>query len=138
MDPIRLTSKIVVFDVGGRVPVELPWNAGSELAKVTGALATLPNASAIDKQGNLYLADTGLAGATLAPKLEARPGVVMIPNGRSITRLRPAASCEPAVHRDTRRAGRHRDLSDRRHHPREHRGGGREASRCRPKAACGG
>src|SRR5262245_50867249 len=80
-DPARLTSKIIVFNVDGRILGEVPWSAGSVLAKVTGAPATLPNAAAFDKQGNLYLADTGLAGATLEPKLEARPGVVMIPHG---------------------------------------------------------
>ena len=80
-DPARLTSKIVVFDVNGKVLGEIPWNGGSALAKLTGAPATLPNAAGFDKQGNLYLTDTGIAGATLEPKLETRPGVVMIPHG---------------------------------------------------------
>jgi hypothetical protein len=77
----RLTSKILIFDVDGRILGEIPWAAGSFLAKVTGAPATLPNAAAFDRDGNLYLADTGLAGGTLQPKLETRPGVVMIPHG---------------------------------------------------------
>ena len=80
-DPGRLTSKIVVFDVDGKILGEIPWGAGSLLANVTGAPATLPNAAAFDRDGNLYLADTGLAGGTLQPKLETRPGVVMIAHG---------------------------------------------------------
>src|SRR5262245_47493494 len=80
-DPARLTSKIVVFDVDGHVLGAIPWSPGSALAKLTGAPATLPNAAAFDRHGNLYVTDTGLAGATLEPKLEARPGVVMIPHG---------------------------------------------------------
>jgi hypothetical protein len=80
-DPTRLTSRIVVFNVDGQILGEIPWNEGAVLSKVTGAPATLPNAAAFDRQGNLYLTDTGLAGGTLEPKLEARPGVVMIPHG---------------------------------------------------------
>ena len=80
-DPGRLTSKILIFDADGKILGEIPWNAGSLLAKVTGAPATLPNAAAFDRDGNLYLADTGLAGGTLQPKLETRPGVVMIAHG---------------------------------------------------------
>jgi hypothetical protein len=80
-DPSRLTSKMVVFNVDGRVLGEIPWNAGSALSKIAGVPATLPNAAAFDKQGNLYVTDTGFAGATLEPKLEGRPGVIMIPHG---------------------------------------------------------
>src|SRR5262245_22421066 len=80
-DPTRLTSKIVVFNVDGQILGEIPWSEGSMLSKVAGAPATLPNAAAFDRQGNLYLTDTGLAGGTLEPKLEARPGIVMIPHG---------------------------------------------------------
>jgi hypothetical protein len=80
-DPARLTSKIIVFNIGGQILGEILWNEGSALSKVTGAPATLPNAAAFDRQGNLYLTDTGLAGGTLEPKLETRPGVVMIPHG---------------------------------------------------------
>jgi hypothetical protein len=79
-DPARLTSKIVVFNVDGRVLGELPWNAGSMLAKVSGAPATLPNAAAFDKQGNLYVTDTGLGGGAVEPKLETRPGIIMVPH----------------------------------------------------------
>jgi len=79
-DPARLTSKIVVFNVDGKVLGELPWNAGSALAKATGAPATLPNAAAFDRQGNLYVTDTGIGGGSVEPKLETRPGVVMIPH----------------------------------------------------------
>jgi DNA-binding beta-propeller fold protein YncE len=79
-DPTRLTSKIVVFDVDGRVLGEIPWNAGSMLAKTGRAPATLPNAAAFDRQGNFYVTDTGLGGGAVEPKLETRPGVMMIPH----------------------------------------------------------
>jgi hypothetical protein len=80
-DPARLTSKMLVFNVDGRVLGEIPWNAGSTLAKISGAPATLPNGAAFDKQGNLYVTGTGFAGGTLEPKLAGHPGVVMIPHG---------------------------------------------------------
>jgi hypothetical protein len=71
-DPGRLTSKLVAFDVEGRVLGEIPWTAGSVLAKAGGGAATLPNAAGFDKTGHLYVADTGLAGG--------KPGVMMIPH----------------------------------------------------------
>ncbi len=74
----RLASGIVVFDVDGNSLGKLAWNAGSLLAKASGAPATLPNALGFDKQGNLYIAETGLGGASLEPKLDTRPGVLMI------------------------------------------------------------
>ncbi len=79
-DPKRLTSKIVVFDVDGNILGEIPWDANSALAKISGAPATLPNAAAFDHEGNFYVTDTGLAGATLEPKLDTRPGILMIPH----------------------------------------------------------
>src|SRR5262245_26600895 len=80
-DVSRLTSKIVVFNVDGQVLGEIPWSTGSALAKAIGAPATLPNAAGFDKQGNLYIADTGIGGPSVEPKLETKPGVVMIPHG---------------------------------------------------------
>jgi hypothetical protein len=78
--PSRLTSKIVAFDVDGKILGEIPWNAGSVLAGVTGAPATLPNAAAFDAEGNLYLSDTGFGAKTVKPAITARPGVVMVPH----------------------------------------------------------
>jgi hypothetical protein len=80
-DPTRLDSGIIAFDVDGKILGKIPWNAGSFLAKLTGAPATLPNAAAFDRHGNLYVTDTGIGGGTLQPKLDTRPGVVMIPHG---------------------------------------------------------
>lgn len=77
-DPRRLTSKILVFDVDGKILGQIPWDAESALARVTGAPATLPNAAAFDRDGNFYVTDTGLGGATLRPNLQAKPGVLMI------------------------------------------------------------
>ena len=79
-DPERLTAKIVAFDIDGKILGEIPLGAGSVLAKISGAPATLPNAAGFDKDGNFYVADTGIGGATVEPKLDTRPGIFMIPN----------------------------------------------------------
>ena len=79
-DPSRLTSKLIGFDIDGKILGEIPWNAGSALAKISGAPGTLPNAAGFDKEGNLYVADTGIGGATVEPKLDTRPGIFMIPH----------------------------------------------------------
>jgi hypothetical protein len=78
-DPKRLHSKLVVFNPDGKVLGEIRWDEGSVLAQTTGAPATLPNAAGFDQEGNLYVADTGIGGPTVEPKLETKPGVVMIP-----------------------------------------------------------
>jgi hypothetical protein len=72
-DPRRLTSKLVVFDVDGKILGEIGWDADSPLARVTGGPATLPNAAGFDTDGNLYVADSGIGGG--------RPGLLMIPHG---------------------------------------------------------
>ena len=64
----------------GKILGQIPWDAESALARVTGAPATLPNAAAFDKDGNFYVTDTGLGGATLRPSLQTKPGVLMIPH----------------------------------------------------------
>jgi hypothetical protein len=71
-DPTRLTSKIVVFDVTGKILGEIPWTVNSFLASIGGGPATLPNAAGFDRQGNFYVSDTGLANGS--------PGVFMIPH----------------------------------------------------------
>jgi hypothetical protein len=72
-DPGRLTSKIVVFDVNGKILGEIPWTVNSFLAGIGGGPATLPNAAGFDREGNFYVSDTGLANGS--------PGVFMIPHG---------------------------------------------------------
>jgi len=71
-DPARLTSKIVVFDVDGKILGEIPWSVNSLLASLAGGPATLPNADGFDRDGNFYVSDTGLANGS--------PGVFMIPH----------------------------------------------------------
>jgi hypothetical protein len=77
-DPKRLTSKIVGFDIDGKILGEIPWDADSVLAQISGAPGTLPNAAGFDKAGNFYVADTGIGGATVEPKLDTRPGIFML------------------------------------------------------------
>ena len=53
---------------------------GSAFEKISGAPATLPNAAGFDKEGNLYVADTGIAGAAFTPPVKVAGGVWMIPH----------------------------------------------------------
>jgi hypothetical protein len=79
-DPNVLNPKIVAFNADGKVLGVITLGAGSAAAKVSGVVATLANALAFDKQGNLYLADTGIAGGLFEPPLTTKGGgVYMFP-----------------------------------------------------------
>ncbi|MGH8692759.1 MAG: hypothetical protein ACREVM_00800, partial [Burkholderiales bacterium] len=77
----RMDPKLLVFDVDGRIVGEIKMGLGSPFEKLSGAPATLPNAAGFDKDGNLYVADTGIAGAAFTPPVKVAGGVWMIPHG---------------------------------------------------------
>jgi hypothetical protein len=79
-DPSLSDPKIVAFDADGKVLGEIKLGEGSPVAKASGAVATLPNALAFDKQGNLYLAETGIGGGLFDPPVKTMGGgVYMFP-----------------------------------------------------------
>ena len=81
-DPSVLDPKIVAFNGDGKILGAIKLGAGSAAEKVSGVTATLANALAFDKQGNLYLADTGIGGGLFIPPLDTRGGgVYMFPIG---------------------------------------------------------
>ncbi|MEW6359006.1 MAG: hypothetical protein AB1696_21920 [Planctomycetota bacterium] len=80
-DAARLNSELIIFDADGKPIGAIGWGTHSLLAKISGAPATQPNGMAFDKDGNLYVAETGMGGDTLAPRLKTAPGVMMIPHG---------------------------------------------------------
>ncbi|NOZ23195.1 MAG: hypothetical protein GXP25_19145 [Planctomycetes bacterium] len=80
-DSIRLTSEIIAFDVNGRLLGAISWGRHSYLEQVSGAPATQPNGMAFDKEGNLYVAETGVGGDSLIPPMDTVPGVMMVPHG---------------------------------------------------------
>ena len=79
-DSSRMDPKLMVFDVDGKVLGEIKMGLGSAFEKISGAAATLPNAAGFDKEGNLYVADTGIGGAAFTPPVKVAGGVWMIPH----------------------------------------------------------
>jgi len=79
-DPSVLDPKIVAFNESGKVLGSIKLGASSPAGKVSGVTATLANALAFDKDGNLYLADTGIGGGLFNPPVVAKGGgVYMFP-----------------------------------------------------------
>ncbi len=63
-----------------RILGSIKLGTDSPAGKVAGVAATLANALAFDKQGNLYLADTGIGGGLFSPALDTKGGgVYMFP-----------------------------------------------------------
>jgi hypothetical protein len=73
-----LQPKITAFDVDGKVLGEISLGAGSAAEKAAGVMATLGNALAFDKAGNLYVAETGIAGASFEPPLPTNGGGIYL------------------------------------------------------------
>jgi len=79
-DAKLLDPKIVAFNADGKVLGTIKFGAGSPAEKATGVIATLPNALAFDKSGNLYMADTGIGGGNYTPPIDTKGGgVYMLP-----------------------------------------------------------
>jgi DNA-binding beta-propeller fold protein YncE len=84
--PVKSTAtlrpQITAFDVDGKVLGEISLGAGSAAEKAAGVIATLGNALAFDKSGNLYVAETGIAGASFDPPLPTKGGgIYLFPHG---------------------------------------------------------
>ena len=79
-DPAAMDPKIIAFNEEGKVLGTIKLGVGSPVQKAAGAIATLGNALAFDKQGNLYMAETGIGGGQFKPPVPtAGGGVYMLP-----------------------------------------------------------
>jgi hypothetical protein len=77
-DPSVLDPKIIAFDANGKVLGTIKLGQGSAAAKASGVIATLANALAFDATGNLYLAETGIAGGLFNPPIATKGGGVYL------------------------------------------------------------
>ena len=75
-DASKLDPKIVAFDADGKVLGHIKLGTGSAAHKAAGVVATLGNALAFDRQGNLYLAETGIGGGLFEPPIATKGGGV--------------------------------------------------------------
>ena len=73
-DASVVDPKIIGFDGDGKVLGAIKLGAGSSAAKAAGVSATLGNALAFDKEGNLYAIDTGIGGAQFNPPIATKGG----------------------------------------------------------------
>jgi hypothetical protein len=79
-DPNLMTPQILAFNEEGQILGAIKLGAGSPAQKVSGVIGTLANALAFDKEGNLYLAETGIGGGQFKPKVVTNGGgVYMFP-----------------------------------------------------------
>ena len=79
-DPKVIDPKLIAFNNDGKILGTIKLGPGSAAEKASGVTATLANALAFDKQGNLYLADTGIGGGTFDPPITTKGGgVYMFP-----------------------------------------------------------
>ena len=75
-----LDPKIIAFNTDGKILGTIKLGAGSRAEAVSGAIATLGNALAFDKEGNLYATDTGIGGSLFNPPIATKGGgVYMFP-----------------------------------------------------------
>lgn len=73
-DASVLDPKIIGFNSDGTVLGAIKMGAGSSAAAAAGVIATLGNALAFDKEGNLYAIDTGIAGGLFDPPIATKGG----------------------------------------------------------------
>ena len=73
-DPSVLDPKIIAFNTDGKVLGAIKLGEGSSAAKAAGVVATLGNALAFDKEGNLYATDTGIGGGQFNPPIATKGG----------------------------------------------------------------
>jgi hypothetical protein len=77
-DHAKHDPKILAFNEDGQVLGEIKLGHGSAAEKAAGVSSTLANALAFDKAGNLYLAETGIAGASFEPPLATKGGGIYL------------------------------------------------------------
>ncbi len=81
-NPKVLDPKVVAFNADGKILGAIRIGAGSAAEKVSGVIATLANALGFDREGNLYLTDTGQQGTQFNPPVVTKGGgVYMFPVG---------------------------------------------------------
>ena len=80
-DPNRMRSNLLVFNVDGETLGEIDMGHGSLFEGINGSPVLIPNAIGFDASGNLFVADTALAGDQFDPPFENKGGVWMIPVG---------------------------------------------------------
>ena len=80
-DPNRMRSNLLVFNTDGETLGEIDMGHGSLFEEINGSPVLIPNAIGFDASGNLFLADTALAGDQYDPPFENKGGVWMIPVG---------------------------------------------------------
>jgi hypothetical protein len=73
-DPSVLDPKIIAFNTDGKVLGAIKMGEGSAAASAAGVVATLGNALAFDREGNLYAIDTGIAGGLFNPPIPTKGG----------------------------------------------------------------
>jgi hypothetical protein len=78
-DPKRLKTGVLFFDESGKKLGMLNMGAGSVFERISGSPVTFPNALDFDRNGNLYVADTGFSGGSLEPAIKDKPGIWKIP-----------------------------------------------------------
>jgi sugar lactone lactonase YvrE len=79
-DPKRLRTKLLAFDVDGRILGEIDTGEGSIVQQINGSPIILINALGFDKSGNLYVADTAFGGVQFNPPFEGKGGLWIIPH----------------------------------------------------------
>jgi hypothetical protein len=77
-DPKAIDPRIVAFNADGKILGAIKLGQGSQAQKTSGATATLANALAFDKEGNLYLAETGIGGGQFKPKIATHGGGIYL------------------------------------------------------------
>jgi hypothetical protein len=73
-DPSVLDPKIIAFNADGKILGSIKMGEGSAAAAAAGVVATLGNALAFDREGNLYAIDTGIAGGLFNPPIATKGG----------------------------------------------------------------
>lgn len=80
-DRNRMRSNLLVFNTEGQTLGKIDMGHGSLFEEINGSPVLIPNAIGFDASGNLFLADTALAGDQYDPPFENKGGVWMIPVG---------------------------------------------------------
>lgn len=81
-DAKKLGTGVAVFDAeSGATLGKIDLGPGSALAGALGHTVLLPNGIAFDGDGGLVVADTGVGGDHLQPKVDAKPGLLRLTMG---------------------------------------------------------